>query len=39
MVSEALLPDVRANPALEIISDPMPMVFDAAGVLVGVPAH
>ncbi len=39
MVSEALLADVHANPALEIISDPMPMVFNAAGVLVGVPAH
>lgn len=30
-VSEALLPEVEANPALELLEPPAPMEFDAAG--------
>ncbi|UOM33175.1 lactate racemase domain-containing protein [Acuticoccus sp. I52.16.1] len=30
-ISEALLPDARANPDIEILSEPEAMVFDAAG--------
>jgi hypothetical protein len=34
-VSEALLPEVRANDRLEILSEPVPMCFDATGTLLG----
>ena len=34
-VSEALLPEVAANPQVEVLSDPAPMEFDAAGNLIG----
>ncbi len=32
-VSEALLPEVEANPALEVLSAPAPLQFDAGGTL------
>ncbi len=39
-ISEALLPEARANPDIEILSEPEPMAFDAAGDLVELePAH
>jgi hypothetical protein len=35
-VSEALLEEVRANPKLEVIEEPVPMAFDPVGNLLGV---
>lgn len=35
LVSEALLPEVRANEKLEIVSEPEPMRFNGAGTLLG----
>ncbi|MBY6153799.1 nickel-dependent lactate racemase [Vannielia litorea] len=32
-ISEALLPEARSNPSVEILGDPRPMMFDAAGSL------
>jgi hypothetical protein len=34
-ISEALLAEARANPQLELLGDPRPMAFDAAGNLLG----
>lgn len=36
LVSEALLPEVRANDRLEITGEPEPMRFDEAGTLLGI---
>jgi hypothetical protein len=36
LVSEALLPEVRANDRLKITGEPEPMRFDEAGTLLGI---